>query len=293
MVTTGLSLDDVRRQVDAIDDQIHDLLMQRTELVKDIVRAKKRDNSDIIHPGREASILRRLLGRHHGPFPRVALARIWREIVTGQIAVQEARFAVAVHAPASLPGNWDLARDHYGSHTPMAAYQSVGQVIRAVTDRSATIGILPMPQEDDPDPWWRQLLSRNKAAPRIIARLPFAQRGNARGPARDVLAIATSPPEGTGGDRSFIVLETATGISRTRLMASLAATNLGSGLLAGWTRDGLTLTLAEVDAHIATGDPRLAQLATELGEPADRVTVIGGYAIPIADPDLAPPSPTA
>ncbi|HWK46195.1 MAG TPA: chorismate mutase [Stellaceae bacterium] len=275
-------MDDLRRQIDAIDDQLHDLLMQRTDLVKEVSRAKQRENTDIVRPGREAAILRRLLGRHRGPFPRLALARIWRELMTGQVTVQ-GPFAVAVYTPPEWPGIWDLARDHYGAHPPMTAYRSIGQVIRAVTDRSATVGILPVPREGDADPWWRHLLSRDKTAPRIIARLPFAGRGNARAVDGDVLAIAASLPEETGADHSFIVIETKSGISRTKLMASLQQIDLGVAMLAGWSDAGVTLTLAEIDSYVAADDPRLTQLAADLGEPADRILVIGGYAIPLTE----------
>ena len=291
MITSGPSLDDLRLQIDAIDDQIHDLLMQRTDLVQEVSRAKQREHTAIVRPGREAAILRRLLGRHKGPFPRLALARIWRELMTGQVTVQ-GPFAVAVFTPAELPGIWDLARDHYGTHAPMTAYSSIGQVIRAVTDRSAAIGILPAPREGEADPWWRYLLSRDKTAPRIIARLPFVGRGNARG-VGDVLAIATSLPEATGADHSFIVIETATGFSRAKLMASLQQINLGVCMLAGWSDAGVTLTMAEIDSHVAGDDPRLAQLAADLGEPADRILVIGGYAVPMAEIEPAAAALTA
>src|SRR5258708_26094441 len=92
----------------------------------------------------------------------------------------QGNFAAALYAPSAAGGYWALARDHFGSHTPMTAYHSIGQVIRAVTDKQASIGILPMPSEDDSDPWWRFLVSSAAAAPPLLARLPFAGRGPAR-----------------------------------------------------------------------------------------------------------------
>ncbi len=105
-------------------------------------------------------------------------------------------------------GFWDLARDHYGSHTPMSAYRSIGQVIRAVTEGQAAVGVLPMPQEGEPDPWWRHLLSEDEDAPRVVARLPFGARGNARSDGADALAIGRGAQQETGsgphvaGDRN-------------------------------------------------------------------------------------------
>jgi len=61
-----------------------------------------------------------------------ALVRMWREMLAATVGMQS-NFAVAVYAPDAATGYWDLARDHFGSHTPMTAYHSIGQVIRAVT----------------------------------------------------------------------------------------------------------------------------------------------------------------
>ena len=65
-----------------------------------------------------------------------------------------------------------------------------------------------MPREDDSDPWWRFIVSSDEAAPRILARLPFAGRGNARSEGGDALVVGTGTFEPTGEDHSFVVFET-------------------------------------------------------------------------------------
>src|SRR6185312_4896735 len=89
------SLDDLRRRIDEIDDQVHDLLMQRTRIVEAVAAAKKGNSIPALRPGREAVILRRLAGRHNGPFPRSALVRMWREMLAATVGMQT-KFAVAV-----------------------------------------------------------------------------------------------------------------------------------------------------------------------------------------------------
>src|SRR5471032_3313301 len=138
------TLDSLRNRIDRIDDQIHDLLIERTSLVEDIRGRKSKSGAPVIQPAREAAIFRRLATRHRGPFPLGAIHRIWREIITAITALQQP-LAVAVYAPDDQPGAWDIARDHYGSQVPMTPFSTISQVIRAVTDRSATIGVLPMP----------------------------------------------------------------------------------------------------------------------------------------------------
>ena len=117
MSVTEPSLDALRRDIDRIDDALHDLLMQRCEVVERIAEVKGTGPA-FMRPGREATILRRLVDRHAGRFPVPVLIRIWREMLAAFTLLQ-GPFAVAVHAPEDERGLWDMARDMYGSSTPM------------------------------------------------------------------------------------------------------------------------------------------------------------------------------
>jgi chorismate mutase-like protein len=287
MPSPSPSLEDLRRRIDEIDDQLHDLLMERTRVVEAIAGVKRSDGGPTLRPGREAAIVRRLLARHAGPFPRGALVRIWRELLGGQVAVQ-GRFAVAVYAPGAGTGYWDLARDHFGSHTPLAGFRSIGQVIRAVTDGQATVGVLPVPEEGEADPWWRLLAASDPATPRVVARLPFGGRGNARAGGGDALAIGILPAEPTGTDRTLLVLETVGPISRTRLFAALTSCGLPCTAYAAHERSpGAGFSLIEAEGFCEADDPRLGQLREQLGESIERVIRIGGYATPLSEAELA------
>lgn len=277
---TKTSLEELRQEIDRIDDAMHDLLIARAAIVEQIGIRKGATATPVMHPGREAAILRRLAARHHGPLPFVVVARIWRELI-GAFTHLQAPFAVVTYAPEEQPDAWDLARDYYGSRVPMTAYRTIGQVIRSVNDQSAAIGVLPMPLDHDDDPWWRHLLSRDAQAPRVLARLPFAGRGNCRGD-RDVLVIARGNRDPLGFDRSFIGIEVPGDLSRARLLACLTQAGLSCGLLSLWSREGLSLAFAEIAGSVPPGDARLADLAAQLGEPIDRFYHLGGYADPLS-----------
>src|SRR5215471_4372675 len=147
----------LRRRLDEIDDKLQDLLIDRAEIVSMVAANKKGGNQAAFQPAREAEIIRRLVGRHHGAFPVANLVRMWREMLAATVRLQSL-FSVAVFAPAERPGLWDLARDHYGSNTPMTAHSCPAAVVRAVTARESTVGVLPMPQPGEPDPWWPLLV---------------------------------------------------------------------------------------------------------------------------------------
>ncbi len=285
MATSPPSLDDLRRRIDEIDDALHDLVMRRAALVDEIVGAKRNGNVPVLRPGREAQILRRLVERHRGRFPRGALLRLWRELIAGTVAMQ-GEFAVAVCMPGGQPGCWDLARDHYGGHVAMIVFHSVTEVLRALAEGRATVGVVPFPVEGDT--WWQALALSGASAPRVMARLPFIGRGNGRGENGDALVVGHGDPDPTGADRSLIVIEAHRELSRARLIAALKGAGLPVTFFAAHEPAGdVAWYLAELDDHVTPADPRLAGAVQPLGERVARLAHLGYYARPLPPAVLA------
>jgi chorismate mutase/prephenate dehydratase len=273
------SLDQARRRIDEVDDHLHDLLMQRAELVASVAQLKRSDKVEPFRPGREAQILRRLVGRHRGPFPRPVLVRIWREILGGTVAMQ---------APVSVAlceGCWDLARDHFGSQAPLLALASPDEVIVAVAEGRATVGVLPLPDDDGSDPWWLHFAADGEGRPRVIARVPFGTVGNAIDGCQDAFVIAAMDADPSGDDCTLLAIR----VSRATTAASLTDAFLDARVdgtpVAEVERDGNAFFLVELDALLAAGDPRLAQALARL-DAAARATWLGCYARPLPDASL-------
>jgi chorismate mutase/prephenate dehydratase len=285
-------LAELRRRLDEIDDKLHDLLIERAEIIAMVAASKRDSNVAAFQPGREAEIIRRLVDRHHGDFPVTTLVRMWREMLAATVQLQSP-FAVAVFAPIEAQGFWDLARDHYGSHTPMSAYRSIGQVIRAVSDGQAAVGVLPMPQEGEADPWWRHLLSGDENAPRVVARLPFAARGNARGDGADALAIGCGMQQETGGDRTLVATEWTADVSRGRIFRILSSLGLVCTFFASYEHTGSALNLIEMEGFVPISDSRLESFRIQLGGALHRLLPFGGYAVPLPARAAQAPLPSA
>jgi chorismate mutase len=281
MSDSASDLELLRRRIDEIDDRLQDLLIERAEIVAGVAAHKRGKGALPAHqPAREAEIIRRLVDRGEGAFPAATLVRMWRELLAATVRMQSS-FAVAVYAPPQMPAYWDLARDHYGSHTPMVPCGSTSHVIGAVTEGQATVGVLPMPIEDDRDPWWRHLLSTDDDAPHIIARLPFGARGNARSDGGDALAIGRGTEQPTGQDRTFFVTENAPDISRGRIVSTLAELGLACTFISSCNHADAANTLIEVDGFVAPDDPRLDRFRSQLGKALYRMLRLGSYAVPL------------
>jgi len=278
------SLARLRRQIDDIDDQVHDLLMQRTEVAGKIGALK--NGAGHMRPGREATVLRRLVARHKGGLPRALIVRIWREIFSATTALQ-GPLAVAVYAPEGTFGYRNLARDHFGWRTPMTAFRSAAQVLEAVSDGKASVGVLPVPHGDETEPWWRNLAHNGGEVPRIIARLPFAVVDTPRGDGPEALAIGLAAPEPTDHDHSYLTIETGEVISRSQLMEILTATNLAALDIQACDDGGRSLHLVEVEGFVAADDERLTQLL-ELSEGRlAQAWTVGGFAVPLSLEEMA------
>ncbi len=280
MPSGGSTLDALRQEIDQIDEQLHALVRRRVEVVREIGRAKA--GSPGFRPAREAIVLRRLAQRHSGDLPLASLIRLWRELI-GAALVLQGRFSVAALCVEEDTSLIDMARDHYGILAPVQGHSTPAAVIRSVSEGSAAVGVLPMPYEGDPQPWWRLIAADDPTSPRICFRLPFAGRGNRRGRELDALIVSLAPVEPSGADRSLFAARIPIDVSRASLKRHLTAARLKGDIIAldeaPGDGDG-RMCLIEVPEFLASGDPRLTQLANAV----ERVIPLGAYPVPLSAP---------
>lgn len=280
------SLDDLRRQIDEIDNAIHDLLMRRTELARQIGLAKGQ-GAVFMRPGREARVLRRLVARHAGPFPKPVITRIWREIISVFTRLQ-GPFAAAAFAPESGSDLSGLTRDHFGSLTPITRFGSEMGVLRAVSSGKANIGVLPLPEADRGTPWWPKLARNGKASPKIIARLPFAPLDGGRGDSPQAVVISLAEPEESGEDHGYLIVELDEAVSRGALKTLLSDAGFDVCDIQAWVDSpDRTLHLVEVEGFLAGDDQRISALAEE-ADTVKQAWAVGSFAVPLTAEDLAP-----
>ena len=279
----------LRAEIDAVDSQLHDLLMRRTDLAVQVGVVKARvqplggtpaDGSKFIRPAREALILRRLVARHQGKLPKAVIVRMWREMISALLQV-EGPFVVAVQAPKGETALWDLARDHYGSRVRITPVPGSADVLKAVARGKATVGILPMPKSGERSPWWPQLMAKGDGAAHVMGRLPFGDIGNVREPKAEAMVIGRAPNEPTGDDRSWIALSLKAPRARRAVLGAVKALGPDAKLCldrAGKGRDWL------LDVAGFAGEIDIAALGEALGA---EVRVLGSYAAPLPATALA------
>jgi chorismate mutase len=170
------SLADLRREIDRIDETMHALLIERGQIIDELIAVKKsQETGSAFRPAREADMMRRLVERHHGSLPLDTVESIWRVIISTFTYVQ-APFSVHADLSAGDALMRDSARFHFGFTVPFEPHIGAAGVVQAVTASRGDLGLVPAFAVAGAGPWWTAL--EFETAPKIIARLPFVERAD-------------------------------------------------------------------------------------------------------------------
>src|SRR6202040_854826 len=173
---TTPSLADLRRDIDRIDADMHALLIERGEIIDQLIAVKKTEETgSAFRPTREAEMMRRLVQRHHGSLPLDTAESIWRVIISTFTYVQA---PFSVHADLSTGDALmrDSARFHFGFTVPFVPHMGAASVVAAVSASKGDLGLVPAFATVGAGAWWNAL--EFDTAPKIIARLPFVERAD-------------------------------------------------------------------------------------------------------------------
>jgi chorismate mutase len=170
------SLADLRREIDRIDEAMHGLLIERSEIINRLIKVKKtQEKGSAFRPAREADMMRRLVDRHKGILPLDTVESIWRVIIATFTYVQ-APFSVHADLSAGAAQMRDSSRFHFGFTVPLVAHMGASAVVAAVSASTGDLGLVPAVAVPGAGAWWNAL--EFDSAPKIIARLPFVERAD-------------------------------------------------------------------------------------------------------------------
>ena len=254
----------LRVEIDRIDASMHALLMERGEIIDQLIAVKARQGGgSAFRPGREADMMRRLAERHRGLLPLDTIEGIWRIIISTFTYVQ-AHYSVHADIAGSDAAMRDSARFHFGYTVPYITHHGALGVIEAVRTSGGDLGMIRLDGGAAAGAWWAPLAEPD--APKIIARLPFVERPD-HPAGMPVFVIAQPLAEAASRD---VVLHAAR-IDRWRDGFPAAIGALG-GEIIGNAAEGMGLALlmalpgdvpaTKVDAALrcaGAGDVRLAE----------------------------------
>jgi chorismate mutase / prephenate dehydratase len=272
-----------RQQIDALDDKIIELLIERIGIVSQVGAWKRKNFPDQcpIRAGREADMVRRVAGKFEGTaFPPAAAATMWRLLIGASTNVEGALKLSVLAADKDNDLYW-LAREYFGPFIPATKQPIIKRVIGDVMDGTASVGIIPPIRNSDTTNWWTDLIRPGNTV-KIFAQLPFVHYGQPGMNTPIGFAIARIDLEPTGDDVSLLVLELDHNVSQSRLQTLFASANLEPNWI-----NIVTLTqksrhhLIEVKGFVAPDHPGIKSLQAALGRMAMNIHFLGAYATPM------------
>jgi chorismate mutase/prephenate dehydratase len=135
----------LRDRIDAIDQQLLQLMNQRASLAREIGELK--GDGPIYRPEREAQVIGRLRADNPGPLSADAIGHLFTEIISACRAIEQA-LSVAFLGPRGTFSE-EAALKHFGAQVSAHACGSIDEVFREVEAGQIGHGVVPVENSTD------------------------------------------------------------------------------------------------------------------------------------------------
>jgi chorismate mutase/prephenate dehydratase len=140
-------LSSIRCRIDAIDEQLVELLNARADLAREVGKAKAATGAAIFVPHREQEVFKRLAALNKGPLPDAALRGIWREVMSASFALE--RPLTVFHFGQVGAFTHLAARLKFGGSVTYSPSDSIVQIFAEVEKGRADYGVVPIENSTD------------------------------------------------------------------------------------------------------------------------------------------------
>ena len=270
MTNSKMGLDDIRREIDRIDQAMHGLLMERGKLISDLQAAKGvtgERGSSAMRPARESRMMRTLAARHSGPFPLVAVERIWREIISAFTQLQAGFSVYAAGTTADTLA--EMGRFYFGVTTPLTLEGSIQDVVTKAESDINAVGLIAAPISA----WWMDLATIKNRKARIVAHVPFHNHQDYAPIWRHQgWVVSQAPFDVSDCDRSVAVLQSAVEVDQAEVekIVRSAGFQPKNWRIIDQTREsGTYFTLIDVEGHHTSAEI----------DPSLELHFLGGYGV--------------
>ncbi len=140
-------LQDLRQQIDTLDDQILDMLNRRAEVVVAVGKAKDENRGEYYVPSREKAIFERLIARNSGPFPDDGIRRVFREVISASLSLEQP-LKVAFLGPQATYTHV-AAMQQFGLSAQLVPLKSIPSIFEEVSRGRASYGVVPVENSNE------------------------------------------------------------------------------------------------------------------------------------------------
>lgn len=136
-----MNLDEWRRQIDACDEKILELLNERAEAAMRIGEIKRNADTAFYVPERERAIFDKLREANPGPLPPEAIKAIYREIISAVRALEKPVEVAFFGAKATF--SHMAAMRLFGSHAVFHPMATIDDIFTEVERKRMDYGVVP------------------------------------------------------------------------------------------------------------------------------------------------------
>lgn len=191
-----LKIEDIRVEIDRVDNTLLELIAERMELAAAVRRAKS--GVRVWRPSREESHVRDLAAATQDTPPEL-VSRIWAELMSASLALQG---LMTLHV--ALEGDalevWTLVRDRFGAAIPIISYPTASSALAAAHADPEGVAVVPAP--GGMNNWW-MALGEKGAMPDMYILAGLPRTGDDGWP--KAVAVATADIQPSGKDVTLLM----------------------------------------------------------------------------------------
>lgn len=136
-------LNELRQQIDQIDEQLVDLLNRRAEVVVEVGKVKQADGTlPFYAPDREKRVIEKICSANKGPLPNRVLVAIWRELMSGSLLLEKP-LRVGFLGPEGSYSHL-AATTKFGASVEYVPFADIRSVFMEVSRRHCDLGVVPV-----------------------------------------------------------------------------------------------------------------------------------------------------
>ncbi|MEK7677397.1 MAG: prephenate dehydratase [Verrucomicrobiota bacterium] len=137
-----MTIQEHRKAIDKLDEQIVRLLNVRTKHVLEIGALKLKAGEEIYAPHRELAVLERICKRNEGPITNESLRAIYREIMSSALSLEKS-MTIAYFGPEATFTHQAAIR-RFGSSLRYVPLKTIADVFAEVSKNRADYGVVPV-----------------------------------------------------------------------------------------------------------------------------------------------------
>ena len=143
--TTNEKLLKIRSCIDALDDEMLELISKRAECAEEVGKVKREAGETDLwfyRPEREAQILNRVVENNKGPLANERITAIYREVISSCLALEQS-IKVAFLGPEGTFSQ-EASKKHFGQAVETVPVGSIGQVFKEVENSTVDMALYPL-----------------------------------------------------------------------------------------------------------------------------------------------------